>query len=136
MADTPHLTISALSRRTGIPVTTLRFYERELPGLFRVRTTPGGHRRYTDAEADRFGMVRRLSSEGMGLREIRGILRSAGDAQVLREIVEAADERLEDALRRLAAAEARLGTAEARLDRLERGGGPRRGWFGRRRRSG
>jgi hypothetical protein len=42
MADTPHLTISALSRRTGIPVTTLRFYERELPGLFRVRTTPGG----------------------------------------------------------------------------------------------
>jgi DNA-binding transcriptional MerR regulator len=132
MADPPHLTISALSRRTGIPVTTLRFYERELPGLFRVRTTPGGHRRYTEAEADRFGMVRRLSSEGLGLREIRGILRSSGDAQVLREIVEAADARLEDALRRLAGAEARLTAAETRLARLEKGGSGK-GWFGRRR---
>ena len=133
MAETRHLSISALSRRTGIPITTLRFYERELPGLFRVRTTPGGHRRYTEAEADRFGMVRRLSSEGLGLKEIRGILRSSGDAAVLREIVEAADARLEDALRRLAAVESRLQAAEARLDRLERSAGAGRGWFGRRR---
>jgi DNA-binding transcriptional MerR regulator len=133
MAETRHLTISALSRRTGIPVTTLRFYERELPGLFRVRTTPGGHRRYSDAEAERFGMVRRLSSEGLGLKEIRGILRSSGDAHVLQGIVEAADARLEDALRRLSAAETRLQTLETRLARLEKGGGPGRGWFGRRR---
>ena len=42
------LSISAVAARTGIPVSTLRFYERELPGLFHIRKTAGGHRRYGD----------------------------------------------------------------------------------------
>ncbi len=47
MADPPPtFSISAVSRRTDIPVSTLRFYERELPGLFHIRKTAGGHRRY------------------------------------------------------------------------------------------
>jgi DNA-binding transcriptional MerR regulator len=133
MADPPHLTISALSRRTGIPITTLRFYERELPGLFRVATTPGGHRRYTEEEASRFEAVRRLSAEGLGLKEIRGVLKSPGDARALETALETASTRLEDALRRLAAAERRLEAVEARLARLERGGGSGKGWFLRRR---
>jgi DNA-binding transcriptional MerR regulator len=47
----PGLSIGAVSKRTGIPVTTLRFYERELPRLFPIRKTAGGHRRYDDATA-------------------------------------------------------------------------------------
>ena len=59
--DPATLSISAVSKRTGIPVSTLRFYERELSSLFHIRKTAGGHRRYGEADVDRFVTVRRLT---------------------------------------------------------------------------
>ena len=83
------LSISEVSRRTGIPVSTLRFYERELSGLFHIRKTAGGHRRYSEADVARFATVRRLSeSGGLGLSEVRRAVRSRGDEEPLREEVE------------------------------------------------
>jgi DNA-binding transcriptional MerR regulator len=133
MADSlPTLSISAVSRLTGIPVSTLRFYERELPGLFHIRKTAGGHRRYADADVARFVTVRRLTeSEGLGLFEVRRVLTSRGDAEALREEVErvraggAADAL---ALRDL---ERRVETLEARLAALE-SAPAKRGWLRRR----
>ena len=86
MADPhPTLSISAVSRRTGIPVSTLRFYEKELPGLFHIRKTRGGHRRYGEEDVARFVTVRRLTeSEGLGLADVRRVLMSRGDAEALR----------------------------------------------------
>jgi MerR family transcriptional regulator/heat shock protein HspR len=126
------LSISAVSRRTGIPVSTLRFYERELPGIFRIRKTPGGHRRYGETDVARFVTVRRLTeTEGLGLAEVRRVLRSGGDAEALREEVE----RVRDAgatdgqaLRDL---EHRVRTLEARIAALE-SAPTRRGWLRRR----
>ncbi len=123
------LSISAVAARTGIPVSTLRFYERELPGLFRIRKTSGGHRRYADGDVERFAAVRRLTeSEGLGLAEVRRVLMSAGDAEALREEVErvrdsgAADgQALRDLIRRVDALEARIAALEA--------GPPRRRWL-------
>jgi len=123
------LSISAVAARTGIPVSTLRFYERELPGLFHIRKTSGGHRRYREGDVERFTAVRRLTeSEGLGLAEVRRVLMSAGDAEALREEVErvrdtsAADgQALRDLERRVGALEARIATLEA--------GKPRRGWL-------
>lgn len=123
------LSISAVARRTGIPVSTLRFYERELPGLFHIRKTSGGHRRYGEGDVERFATVRRLTeAEGLGLAEVRAVLMSRGDAEALREEVErvrdtgAADGlALRDLARRVDALEGRIAALEA--------GPPKRRWL-------
>jgi MerR family transcriptional regulator/heat shock protein HspR len=130
--EPPTLSISAVSRQTGIPISTLRFYERELPGLFHIRKTAGGHRRYAEADVARFVTVRRLTeSEGLGLADVRRVLTSRGDADVLREEVERIRETgaagslaLRDLERRIEALEARLAAVEAAPGR--------RGWLRRR----
>ncbi len=119
------LSISQVAKRTGIPVTTLRFYERELRGLFHIRKTVGGHRRYDEADVARFATVRRLSeAEGLGLAEIRRALTSRGDAEALREEMESivasrlaeadAVERLERRVAELERRVAELGAAPPR----------------------
>jgi DNA-binding transcriptional MerR regulator len=125
------LSISSVSKRTGIPVSTLRFYERELGGLFHIRKTAGGHRRYSETDVERFATVRRLSeTEGLGLGEVRRALRSPGDEDALREAVERLAEEtgrlgmaLEGLTRRLASVEERLAAVEASSRR-------RRRWLG------
>ncbi len=122
------LSISEVSRQTGIPISTLRFYERELSGLFHIRKTAGGHRRYSEADVERFATVRRLSeTEGLGLGEVRRAVRSRGDEESLREEIErlAAGEAdlaasVEALTRRLAALEERLGALEASTRRKRR----------------
>jgi len=132
--DPATLSISQVARRTAIPITTLRFYERELPGLFHIRKTPGGHRRYGDADVDRFTTVRRLSeTAGLGLGEIRRVLSSRGDAEALREEIErivasraAETEAVERLERRVADLERRIAeltTAPPRRRRWLRGPG-------------
>lgn len=128
----PSMAISEVSRRTGIPVSTLRFYERELPGLFRIHKTPGGHRRYGEPDVERFVTVRRLTeSEGLGLSEVRRVVMSGGDAEALREEVEsvraagaAGGQAVRDLEERLRALEARVAALEAAPTR--------RGWLRRR----
>jgi DNA-binding transcriptional MerR regulator len=113
-------------------VSTLRFYERELPGLFHIRKTAGGHRRYGEADVARFVTVRRLTeSEGLPLSEVRAVLKSRGDAEELRDEVErvreagAADgQALRDLERRVASLEARIAAVETAP--------PKRGWLRRR----
>jgi DNA-binding transcriptional MerR regulator len=118
---TPGVAIAAVARQTGIPVTTLRFYEKELPGLFGVRKTPGGHRRYDQEAIARFAAVRRLTRDGLPLGQVRRALLArdeapdapAGqnDVRLVREI------------------ETRLNTLETRVARLETAAARRRGWF-------
>lgn len=125
------LSISDVSKRTGIPVSTLRFYERELSALFHIRKTAGGHRRYSDADVDRFSTVRRLTeTEGLGLSEVRRAVLSRGQSEALREEIE----RLAEAMAAsTAAAEAltrKLSELEARVAALESGPPRRRRWLG------
>jgi DNA-binding transcriptional MerR regulator len=83
------LTISEVHRRTGIPVTTLRFYEKELPDFFHVEKTTGGHRRYTETSVAQFQAVRRMvEQEGVRLGQLRDRLTPAGEAGDLRRHVD------------------------------------------------
>jgi DNA-binding transcriptional MerR regulator len=83
------LTISEVHRRTGIPVTTLRFYERELPDFFTIEKTAGGHRRYTDESVRQFAMVKRMvETEGIRLSDIRTRLVAKEDKSELRRQVD------------------------------------------------
>jgi MerR family transcriptional regulator/heat shock protein HspR len=133
MAPSPGtLTISQVSRRTGIPITTLRFYERELGGLFRIRKTEGGHRRYGEADVARFAAVRRLTeTEGVGLSELRGVLMSRGEPDVLQAELEQLREAQAAGTEAVRSLERLVATLENRIAALEVGPPPRRGWLGR-----
>ena len=124
------MTIAEVSRQTGIPTTTLRFYEKELPGLLPIRKTRGGHRRYRPEDIAKLALVRRLTSqEGVPLSQVRTILTSRGDHEPLREEVERLGELIrrqtdavEELERRLARLEEKVGQGSASRPR-------RRGWF-------
>ena len=125
-ASESSLSISAVSKRTGIPVSTLRFYEQELPSLFRIRKTAGGHRRYGEAEVARFVTVRRLTAEsGLGLADVRRAMLSRGDHDALREQVDLLAEARAGQSDAVEALERRIREIEARVEALE-GAGPRR----------
>ncbi len=122
------LTIAQVSRQTGIPITTLRFYEKELPGLLPLSKTPGGHRRYRAEDVARLAAVRRLTEDkSVRLADVRRIMTSRGDAEALRaevdralEILRRQSEHLDEVRHDLSRLAARVAELEAR---------PRRGWF-------
>jgi len=132
MRDRPTFgwSIAEVSRRTGIPATTLRFYEKELPGLLPIRKTRGGHRRYDSSDVAKLDLVRRLTTqEGVTLAQVRMILTSRGDFEPLREEIERLSEQLgrqSDALEELSRRIARL---EARVESQEPSHPRRRSWF-------
>jgi len=123
--------IGHVSRRTGIPVTTLRFYEKELPGLFPIRKTAGGHRRYDERDVQRFATVRSLAAEGVPLSELRRSLRGRGENEALAETVDRLTESLESGARTFEDLRRRVEALEARLQSLE-SRSSRPGWFGKR----
>lgn len=65
-SDPAALTISEVSQRTGIPVAGLRNWEQRY-GLPRPRRSPGGQRRYTEADCVLLGEVLRLREGGLSL---------------------------------------------------------------------
>ncbi len=67
------LTIGELSRRTGLPVKTLRFWSDE--GLLPASRSSNGYRTYGEEEVVRLDLVRTLRDAGLGLDTIRKVLR-------------------------------------------------------------
>jgi DNA-binding transcriptional MerR regulator len=121
------VSIAEVSRRTGISPSTLRFYEREMPGLFLIRKTRGGHRRYDDADIERFKTIRRLTdADALPLSEVRRVLSSRGDHEPLREEVTRLRAAQEEKGWTLADLARRVEALEKKLEKL----GKRR-WFGR-----
>ena len=130
-SDPATLSISAVAKRTGIPVSTLRFYERELAGLFHIRKTAGGHRRYGEADVDRFVAVRRLTeTEGLGLAEVRRAVLSRGENEALREQLERLVEAESAAAGAMEALARRVAELEHRVAALESGPPRKRRWLG------
>jgi MerR family copper efflux transcriptional regulator len=96
--------ISELAGRTGLPATTLRYYEKER--LLRSARTPAGYRLYTDADADRVQFISAAKHLGLPLEQIRDLL-GVWDGGMCREIrdelrpmvatqIAAADQRIQD----------------------------------------
>jgi MerR family mercuric resistance operon transcriptional regulator len=67
------LTIGALSKRTGVNIETIRFYER-VGILPKAPRSAGGHRIYSQDQLMRLGFVRRSRELGFSLDEVRGLL--------------------------------------------------------------
>lgn len=68
------MTIGAVSRRTGVNIETIRYYEkiRMLPPPIR---TAGGRRVYGTEEVRKLAFIRRGRELGLTLGDIRGLLR-------------------------------------------------------------
>ncbi|HKF61133.1 MAG TPA: helix-turn-helix domain-containing protein [Dongiaceae bacterium] len=68
------LSIGALSRRTGVNIETIRFYER-IGILAKPPRSAAGHRIYSQAQLMRLGFVRRSRELGFSLDEVRRLLK-------------------------------------------------------------
>lgn len=73
------LTIGALSDRTGVAPSALRFYEAE--GLIHSSRSDGGQRRYTRETIRRVSFVRVAKEVGLSLDEIRKALATLPDSR-------------------------------------------------------
>ena len=73
------LTIGALSKRTGVATSALRYYESE--GLIQAHRSPGGQRRYARATLRRVSFIRVAQQVGLSLDEIRSALASLPDSR-------------------------------------------------------
>jgi len=66
------LTVGELARRSGVPTSTVRFYERQ--GLIHSRRTSGNQRRYARDTLRRIAFVRASQRLGIRLADIREAL--------------------------------------------------------------
>jgi MerR family redox-sensitive transcriptional activator SoxR len=77
------LTIGALSERTGVAPSALRFYEAE--GLIHATRSEGGQRRYTRDTLRRVSFIRVAQQVGLRLDEIREALASLPESRTPNE---------------------------------------------------
>ncbi|HUY06228.1 MAG TPA: MerR family transcriptional regulator [Acidimicrobiales bacterium] len=70
--------ISVAAERAGVHPQTLRIYERK--GLLDPDRTPGGSRRYSDADIAQMAHIQALTGQGINLEGVRRIL--ALEAQI------------------------------------------------------
>lgn len=62
-------TIGQVSEMFGLPISTLRFYDRE--GLFPAMERSSGIRQFSDAEVDALHVIECLKKSGLEIKEIR-----------------------------------------------------------------
>jgi DNA-binding transcriptional MerR regulator len=92
-----NMKIGELAQRTGIPASTIRYYEKE--GLLpKAQRGANGYRVYQDNALERLDLIQLGQKLGFSLEAIRSVVALQGDA-------------LKDAL---------LGQLEARLDEIDR----------------
>ena len=98
--------IGELAQSAGVPIDTVRYYERQ--GLLpEPQRQPSGYRRYQTADVLRLRFVRRAKALGFTLREISELLQLSGRSG-------------EDMAAVRASAAARLADVERKLDELTR----------------
>lgn len=95
------LSIGEVSRRSGVHVETIRYYER-IGLLPRPPRTEGGHRLYPEGHLRRLVFIRRGRELGFTLDEIRTLLRLAEGGFGCGEVRAAALAHLADIRRRIA----------------------------------
>ena len=87
--------ISVAAEIVGMHPQTLRVYERK--GLVEPYRTPGGTRRYSQADLDRLQLIQDLSSSGVNIEGIKRILQLQAERERLRLQVDRLRRLLEEA---------------------------------------
>ena len=115
MSDNKHATekmfysISEVSEMLGIPASTLRYWEKELPSVA-PRKSQGGTRKYSASDIEELHLVQRLVKvEGHTIEGVKKLLRRRHSPEVAKQVV----------VQRLTAVKAELEAMIAELDRLK-----------------
>ena len=77
--------ISVAASLAGMHPQTLRIYERR--GLIEPFRTPGGTRRYSDADLERLALIQELTSQGINIEGVKRIMALEADNEALRHEV-------------------------------------------------
>ncbi len=95
-----NLGIGQLSKRAGVAIDTVRYYERNQL-LTPAGRLASGYRRYGEAELKRLRFIRRAKALGFTLEDIRGLL-SLSDERNVAKVKRAAEAKLTDIEQRIA----------------------------------
>ena len=90
-----NLLIGALSRRTGVTVETIRYYER-IGLLAPPPRSAGGHRLYDGTDRQRLEFIKRCRELGFRLDDVRALLDLLDAGYTCGTVREAASKRLSD----------------------------------------
>ena len=73
-SNPPHalFVISVAAELSGLHPQTLRIYERR--GLVEPHRTPGGTRRYSEADIDRLQLIQTLTEQGLNLEGVKKVM--------------------------------------------------------------
>lgn len=93
--------IREVTRRSGLPASTLRFYEEK--GLVLALSQPGERRRFAANILDQLALISLGQSAGFTLDEIRTMLTGKGEPNIDRQILAAKADEIDAAIRRLRA---------------------------------
>ena len=88
--------ISVAAELAGMHPQTLRIYERK--GLIEPYRTPGGTRRYSQADIDRLDLIQRLTEQGLNLEGVKQVLQLQAEIENLRDRVERLQSKMDDVL--------------------------------------
>lgn len=103
--------ISQVAKRTGIPASTLRFYENK--GLIHATRAAGGRRHFSAEVVDQLALIALGQAGGLSLDEIQAMLGPDGSARVDRALLLAKAEQIEATIKQLRAVSAGLRHAAA-----------------------
>lgn len=93
------LDIAEVVRRTGVPVSTLRFYEEQ--GLIASTGRRGLRRQFAPGVVDRLGLIALGRAAGFSLHEIKHMFAPDGQPDIDRELLTAKADELDATIDRL-----------------------------------
>jgi DNA-binding transcriptional MerR regulator len=93
--------IAEVARRTGVPASTLRYYEKR--GLIASVTAPGARRRFAPRVFDQLALVALGQAGGLSLDEIQSMLSPGGQPDIDRRALAAKADELDATILQLQA---------------------------------
>lgn len=98
--------ISEVARETGLPASTVRFYEKT--GMIKATSSAGERRRFTPDVLDQLALIALGQAGGLSLDDIRAMLPVDGAPQVDRQLLLTKADKIDATIKRLRAMSAGL----------------------------
>ena len=112
--------IGEVAERTGLPPTTIRFYEKTFGFYLRPERSAGGHRRYSEETVRRLLYLKYLlHTKGLSIHDVHQRLLKEEDPQALRKEVDALHRAFEAVTREVHRLKQAMNQLTERLTRLE-----------------
>lgn len=99
--NTRVMDISEVAKRSGVPASTLRYYERR--GLIRSLAQGGARRRFAPAVFDQLALIALGQAAGFSLDEIHAMFTPGGQPDIDRALLSAKADELDRTIKRLKA---------------------------------